>query len=389
MSSWKNLSEDKFNELLSYSKQIFREKFKSIEYITFVSAIENRFGKDIGFPIIDLLWKRVHEDIKLNQLFGFDYDMLEKEIDEKILLSDKVAAINNELNKIENIINVLDLFNQQYKRIIIDERIPKDMPDDKEFIDYILEQINDDFLNEIIEFVTKQMLNEHMDEMDCVEMIRRDFISYKESLQQLIRQTKLNESETYPLFNFDFEKVREYANKLEVDKAILYYEYVLKEFDRERRENYFLYMTDDDIKYFSEEIMKPPDEFGGVDLRLAGIGATKESKIKNFAININNEIKFITRHKNLYTQTQKENISTDTELNNEYDTKYEKFKDLCKLKKLVIGRTIPNPVLYAIAKESGIEVGKPEEFKAGNKGYHQAREYASRAKYKRKKSSGE
>lgn len=67
------------------------------------------------------------------------------------------------------------------------------------------------------------------------------------------------------------------------------------------------------------------------------------------------------------------------------DTKYEKFIQGCKKRNLQKGKTIPVKCLFEIAKECGLNARSLTDFKPGNRAYQEAREYASRSKYKRRK----
>ena len=185
MESWKNIRENKFNELLIYSKKIYKEKFKTINFIEFAENIEKRFGIEISYTLLELLWNRLHEDIKINQLFGFDFEEIEKIIDTSEILATKIEIIKNEINRIDNVLNRLDLFRQQFKRIINDQIIPEDMPDDIDYDEYILKKIDDKLLNEIYDFIKKRMLNDLIGEMEAIDIVKEHFIIYKENLQQL------------------------------------------------------------------------------------------------------------------------------------------------------------------------------------------------------------
>ena len=69
------------------------------------------------------------------------------------------------------------------------------------------------------------------------------------------------------------------------------------------------------------------------------------------------------------------------------DSVIEKFKGECVKRNLQKGKTIPVEKLYEIAKSIGFNVPEFQKFKAGEKNYHEAREYASRLGYKRKKTT--
>jgi len=67
------------------------------------------------------------------------------------------------------------------------------------------------------------------------------------------------------------------------------------------------------------------------------------------------------------------------------DSLIEKFKKECEINNLKKGKTIPNDILYKISQKIGFNVPEIESFKAGEKCYQEAREYASRLGYKRKR----
>lgn len=128
---------------------------------------------------------------------------------------------------------------------------------------------------------------------------------YEKLLEDEEKKKAKNNENTFGLYNFEFDKIKELTEKLEQDEAILYLKYILKEFDREKRENFYLFMTDDEINYFKKNIIitdpnkihEPPDAM------LMGIGAGQKLAIENFEKNINNEIEFI--------KEKKKNVKTD------------------------------------------------------------------------------
>lgn len=99
----------------------------------------------------------------------------------------------------------------------------------------------------------------------------------------------------FDCYNFDFNKIKKYAESLDPNKATLYLKYVLKEFDREKRENFYLFMSENEIKYFEENIVitDPAKIYEPADINMMGIGAQQSIAKENFEKNIRNEIEFI------------------------------------------------------------------------------------------------
>lgn len=143
--------------------------------------------------------------------------------------------------------------------------------------------------------------------------------NYEKEINELLkgRYNIIDETDEYPLFNFDFERIKKYSSKLEPDKARMYLKYILKEFDREKRENNFLFWTQDDIEYLGKNFIindltkleEPPslEDLG----RSARISLAKE----NFEKNILNEITFI---------EEKERITRKDDMRNNVGTSFKK-----------------------------------------------------------------
>lgn len=106
----------------------------------------------------------------------------------------------------------------------------------------------------------------------------------------------------FDCYNFDFPKIKKYADNLNPNKATLYLKYVLKEFDREKRENFYLFMSEDEIEYFKENIIitDPAKLYEPADFTMMGIGAKQSMAKKNFEKNIKNEIEFINEKTKLF-----------------------------------------------------------------------------------------
>lgn len=129
-------------------------------------------------------------------------------------------------------------------------------------------------------------------------------------------------------YNFDFNKIKKYAENLDPNKATLYLKYVLKEFDREKRENYILYWTQDDIEYLSKNFIiddlskleQPPnlEDLG----RSARISLAKE----NFEKNVLNEITFIEEKiKMTRKDTTSNKIISKLNKNNADENKFQEY----------------------------------------------------------------
>lgn len=82
---------------------------------------------------------------------------------------------------------------------------------------------------------------------------------------------------------------------------------------------------------------------------------------------------------------QKEELLLEKKDLLDQDSVIEKFKAECVKRNLQKDKTIPLKQLYEIAKAIGFNVPEIEHFKAREKNYQEAREYASRLGYKRKK----
>ena len=116
----------------------------------------------------------------------------------------------------------------------------------------------------------------------------------------------------YDCYNFDFNEIKKYAEKLKFNEAILYLKYVLKEFDREKRENFYLFMSEDEIEYFKENIIitDPAKMYEPADFTMVGIGAKQSMAKENFEKNIKNEIQFLEDKKNMEAE-RLENLNID------------------------------------------------------------------------------
>lgn len=152
-----------------------------------------------------------------------------------------------------------------------------------------------DTIEEQIEYLKNKLQEFDLDTINITtneyDDIRNDFKIRIKNRQYLLAQNT-NEK---PLFSFDFQKIKKYANELQKDEGILYLKYVLKEFDREKRENFYLFMELNEIEYFNknivinepEKVNEPPDAV------LAGIGSKQKLAIENFERSIRNEIEFL------------------------------------------------------------------------------------------------
>lgn len=161
-------------------------------------------------------------------------------------------------------------------------------------------------------------------DIDTVNIDDYGYDELKYNLEQLIiNREKLiknndkagDENEQYPLFNYEFGKIKEYANKLENNSAILYLEYILKEFDREKRENEDLYLSKKDKTYRKDSY---PEVFlgnKGVEASLEWIEKGQKKRIDNFEINIKNEIKYIEARTRLETNDKIENRKNELKIN--------------------------------------------------------------------------
>lgn len=380
-SNWLNINGEKLEELIGYAKTIYLKTFNQMNFFDLAKIIQNRFGDNIEYGLIQLIWNRLHEDIKISQLFGYDIDILIKKIDSEPLVSNKENIIEIEVQEVKSIINELDLFNKQYNHIINTREFPDDIGDDEDCFDYLLNKVDNVIVKKIIEFSKDHIACEYIEDNKAIEISRNDFKHYYEEIKKHKNTLRINKVEK-TIFKFDFNKIREYASKLESKEAIIYYKYILKEFDREKRENNYLFMDDNEIEYFEKEIIRIKTIDEPADLGLMGIGAKKENAIKNFEINIKNEINFLEE----LSENELKKLETLSQIKIDQDLQIEKFNKLFKAKSLEKGKTIPNNVLYEISKEAGLNVPeKLKDFKTGNKAYQIAREYASRLEYKRKK----
>lgn len=155
---------------------------------------------------------------------------------------------------------------------------------EEEMLDLKLEVLEKKISNEDAWY--KEFSNEDIDDEN-----------YDKEIDEVLksRYNIVDETEEFPLFNFEFERIKKYASKLEHDKERMYLKYILKEFDREKRENHFLFWTQEDKEYISKNVLiddltkleQPPtlEDLG----RSARISLAKE----NFEKNVLNEITFI------------------------------------------------------------------------------------------------
>lgn len=132
----------------------------------------------------------------------------------------------------------------------------------------------------------------------------------------------------YDCYNFDFNKIKKYAENLDLNKATLYLKYVLKEFDREKRENELLFLSEEDIEYSKKEFNRLINDNEYANVNLWGIGEKQKNLTKNFEINIQNEIKFLQDKNNLKLKNEDViNINETAELKKILDIYYEYGKE--------------------------------------------------------------
>lgn len=152
-----------------------------------------------------------------------------------------------------------------------------------------------DTIEEQIEYLKNKLIEFDIDTINVTtneyDDLRRDIEIRIKNRNYILSQNKSERR----VFGFDFTKIKKYAGELQEDERILYLKNILKEFDREKRENFYLFMSKEEIKYFEENIIitDPAKLNNPFDLKMVGIGAKRDLAKKNFEININNEIKFL------------------------------------------------------------------------------------------------
>ena len=217
-----------------------------------------------------------------------------------------------------------------------------DIPEDL----YILEQFigHYDTVQEQIDFLkyAKLELELHYEALFEDDYDALDTKLYNELAKVLDKKIKLYEdifqggekresrstNENFGLFNFDLEKIKELAGKYRTEEALLYLKYVLKEFDREKRENNLLFLTREDIEYSKKEFIKLTNDEEYTNVNLWGIGEKQKLAIENFEKNILNEIDFLSeKNKVLQKNTTTKIIDEPMDYEEMLDTYFEYGKE--------------------------------------------------------------
>ena len=130
---------------------------------------------------------------------------------------------------------------------------------------------------------------------DWTKIIDKKIKFYEDILSNGDEERGITNKGNYELFNFELKKIKEFISKCEPEEAILYLKYILKEFDREKRENFYLFMEESEIDYFKENVIVTDSVKVNEDqdFTMMGIGSKQKLAIENFEKNINNEIKFL------------------------------------------------------------------------------------------------
>ena len=222
----------------------------------------------------------------------------------------------------------------------------------------------------------------------------------------------------YPIFNFNFDKIKEYATELSDEQRYKYYlrmEIEIKrvlnafEFTEFKRFDGNVYFG---LKEYIESINYILNKEKCPELNLVvekrTITLNENSQEKDFKLNIfviegdiiletmritkvrelvNYEIEYLDKILEIKKDNKlDERPKNSTEIKKvDQDTLIEKFQKECIRRNLQKGKTIPNKILYEIAKVIEVNVGTFDAFKSGDKSYHIVREFASRFGYKRKK----
>ena len=131
--------------------------------------------------------------------------------------------------------------------------------------------------------------------LENLGLFEEKYFSNKKSLGDKIQTSAGNHKDLTPTFNFNFPVIKSYADKLEITDAILYLKYILKEFDREKRENFYLFLTQDDIEYLSKNFIIDDISKLNQPATLEDVGRSARISLakENFEKNILNEINFI------------------------------------------------------------------------------------------------
>ena len=190
-------------------------------------------------------------------------------------------------------------------RIFPKLNIPDDLQELGSFLRYydtVQEQI--DFLKYVqleIDLYCEQILDVDFDAMELTrfedwrKVLDKKIEFYENLLEDEERKKAKEYNIAFVLYNFDFNKIKEFSENLEPVEAIMYLKYVLKEFDREKRENFFLFISEEDKNHFSKQIIidDPSKLNDPPDLRMLGIGSKQKLNIENFEKNILNEIDYL------------------------------------------------------------------------------------------------
>lgn len=212
--------------------------------------------------------------------------------------------------------------------------MPEDLDNISTFIDHydtVQEQI--DFLKFVkleMELYYEQKYAEDFDSEKQMEydkwniIVEKKLHFYEKMLEDEQKRIEKTNKDGFGLYEFNFDKIKGFAETLNKDEAIIYLKYVRKEFDREKRENTLLFLTREEIEKSKKEMIRFTNDENYENFDLWGIGNKQRLDIENFEKNILNEIDFLTEKNKVSDQNKNveiidEPMSYETMLDTYYD----------------------------------------------------------------------
>ena len=299
----------------------------------------------------------------------------------------------------KNIKNEINFIIEKDK-IIINEKKELERNDSKE-----LDEIKDEYLEygkqyylktwkerfQILEF-EKQMKERFGDEIDKYIMnIYRQVEKNTNPIEFINCNTKRFNDDNIENLDNEIGRIEEYLKDIEKVELFTDTDTSMNLIPEEKLdklhywEKYFIDQIKDDglkelLKYLA--INRP----GKWDLKLGEHYQVDFNWVTEFIkTELNNYLEKLNNKKNNIGSIKLARLKTKEEKIIDQDSMIEKFQKECIKRNLQKEKTIPSEVLYEIAIAIGFKVPNVEDFKAGEKYYQEAREYASRLGYKRKR----
>ena len=282
-----------------------------------------------------------------NDAYRKDQHNIDKYVDEDIRnkteeLKDLAKAIDDEIVFVNAMSSIREGLNLEDFRTLWEELIKSNF--DTKVLLWQFERIGDDREDEYIEYCARRFRHRTIEEW------MRYFAT--KSITENIKTLK----------EADLSEELEYKNTIRITNA-KFEESTLGQF------------TFQNLRSFEAKYIRTGKPYQHIEEKKDNIVSTVEDLLPQFKGLVNNKKELD------YTKDQVEIKESEID----QDTLIEKFQKECERRKLQKGKTIPQEILYEIAKAIGMKVEKIEDFKSGEKNYQIARQYASLLKYKRKK----